>query len=183
VSCSTVKASNSNGHKSPAKCYLTSKLSDEAPKQVINKTLILFEDVDTVFDEDRGFISTILKIAETTKWPIILTSNSESLSSVLHISNDHRSSFDVIYILKLLLFVTLSLICEEKDPSLPNLLDQLILDFKYPSAGELLSHVGMVKSYFVDENLCYLSDLVKVDYVLTLFRSVNLREWMSLLLN
>jgi hypothetical protein len=91
VSCSTGKASNSNGHKSPAKCYLTSKLSDEAPKQVINKTLILFEDVDTVFDEDRGFISTILKIAETTKWPIILTSNSESLSSVLHISNDHRS--------------------------------------------------------------------------------------------
>jgi hypothetical protein len=66
---------------------------------------------------------------------------------------------------------------------LPNLLDQLILDFKYPSAGELLSHVGMVKSYFVDENLCYLSDLVKVDYVLTLFRSVNLREWMLLLLN
>ncbi|KAM0826197.1 hypothetical protein ACQ4PT_069038 [Festuca glaucescens] len=114
VSCSTGKASNSNEHKSPAKCYLTSKLSDEAPKQVINKTLILFEDVDTVFDEDRGFISTILKIAETTKWPIILTSN-------------------------------------KKDPSLPNLLDQLILDFKYPSAGELLSHVGMIcKSEGVD---------------------------------
>jgi hypothetical protein len=46
-------------------------------KQVINKTLILFEDVDTVFDEDRGFISTILKMVETTKWPIILTSNSK----------------------------------------------------------------------------------------------------------
>uniref|UniRef100_A0ACD5WZQ6 Uncharacterized protein n=1 Tax=Avena sativa TaxID=4498 RepID=A0ACD5WZQ6_AVESA len=107
VSCSTGKASNSDGHKSPAKCYLTSKLSDEAPKQVVNKTLILFEDVDTVFDEDRGFISTILKIAETTKWPIILTSN-------------------------------------KRDPSLPDLLDQLVLDFKYPSSGELLSHVDMI---------------------------------------
>lgn len=89
------------------KCYSSSKSSDEAPKQVMNKTLILFEDVDTVFDEDRGFISTILKIAETTKWPIILTSN-------------------------------------KKDPSLPHLLDQLVLDFKYPSSGELLSHVGMI---------------------------------------
>ncbi|CAM0872386.1 unnamed protein product [Alopecurus aequalis] len=108
------KASNTDQHKSPAKCHLTSKLSDEAPKQAINKTLILFEDVDTVFDEDRGFISTILKIAETTKWPIILTSN-------------------------------------KKDPSLPNLLDQLVLDFKYPSSGELLSHVGMIcKSEGVD---------------------------------
>uniref|UniRef100_A0ACD5XJ22 Uncharacterized protein n=1 Tax=Avena sativa TaxID=4498 RepID=A0ACD5XJ22_AVESA len=107
VSSSTGKASNSDEHKSPAKCYLTSKLSDEAPKQVVNKTLILFEDVDTVFDEDRGFISTILKIAETTKWPIILTSN-------------------------------------KKDPSLPDLLDQLVLDFKYPSSGELLSHVDMI---------------------------------------
>ena len=63
--------------KSPVGYYSGSKVNDEAPKQVVNKTLILFEDVDTVFDEDRGFISTILKMAETTKWPIILTSNSE----------------------------------------------------------------------------------------------------------
>lgn len=112
--CSTRIAFNSDQQKSPVKCYSSSKLSDEAPKQVINKTLILFEDVDTVFDEDRGFISTILKMAETTKWPIILTSN-------------------------------------KKDPSLPQLLDQLVLDFKYPSSAELLSHVDMIcKSEGVD---------------------------------
>ncbi|XP_038974107.1 ATPase family AAA domain-containing protein 5-like isoform X2 [Phoenix dactylifera] len=46
--------------------------------QVANKTLILFEDVDTVFDEDRGFISTILQLAETAKRPIILTSNDKN---------------------------------------------------------------------------------------------------------
>ncbi|XP_077250105.1 P-loop containing nucleoside triphosphate hydrolases superfamily protein isoform X2 [Tasmannia lanceolata] len=42
-----------------------------------NKTLVLFEDVDTIFDEDRGFIGSILQIAETAKRPIILTSNSK----------------------------------------------------------------------------------------------------------
>lgn len=41
------------------------------------KTLILFEDVDTVFEEDCGFISSVLQLAETAKRPIILTSNSE----------------------------------------------------------------------------------------------------------
>lgn len=43
--------------------------------QTANKTLILLEDVDTVFDEDRGFISSILQLAETAKRPIILTSS------------------------------------------------------------------------------------------------------------
>ncbi|KAJ1297851.1 hypothetical protein BS78_01G409500 [Paspalum vaginatum] len=114
MSCSTGIAIDCNPHKSPIGHYLGSKVSDEAPKQVVNKTLILFEDVDTVFDEDRGFISTILKMAETTKWPIILTSN-------------------------------------RKDPSLPNLLGQLVLDFEYPSTSELLSHVEMIcKSEGVD---------------------------------
>ncbi|KAF6172734.1 hypothetical protein GIB67_000792 [Kingdonia uniflora] len=42
-----------------------------------NKTLILFEDVDTIFYEDRGFIASIQQIAETAKRPMILTSNCE----------------------------------------------------------------------------------------------------------
>ncbi|KAJ4820080.1 Replication factor C large subunit [Rhynchospora pubera] len=47
-------------------------------KQVaVNKTLVLFEDVDTVFEEDSGFISTIRQLADTTKWPIVLTSNNK----------------------------------------------------------------------------------------------------------
>ena len=98
VSCSTRKASNDDEHMLPVKCYSSSKLSDEAPKQVINKTLILFEDVDTVFDEDRGFISTILKIAETTRWPIILTSNSEPfcLQDFAFLYSSFTVSFDVI---------------------------------------------------------------------------------------
>ncbi|KAF4354531.1 hypothetical protein F8388_022253 [Cannabis sativa] len=40
------------------------------------KPLILFEDVDITFLEDRGFIAAVQQIADTAKGPIILTSNS-----------------------------------------------------------------------------------------------------------
>lgn len=43
-----------------------------------NKALILFEDVDTIFDEDRGLLGTIMQLAKTAKRPIILTSNSKN---------------------------------------------------------------------------------------------------------
>ncbi|KAI3888792.1 hypothetical protein MKX03_002071 [Papaver bracteatum] len=45
--------------------------------RVTNKSLILFEDVDTIFDEDRGLISTIQQLAEKAKRPMILTCNSQ----------------------------------------------------------------------------------------------------------
>ncbi|KAI9097944.1 hypothetical protein K1719_025715 [Acacia pycnantha] len=40
--------------------------------------LILFEDVDILFPEDRGFIAAIQQIAETAKGPIVLTCNSNN---------------------------------------------------------------------------------------------------------
>ncbi|XP_022768200.1 uncharacterized protein LOC111312307 isoform X2 [Durio zibethinus] len=43
------------------------------------KPLILFEDVDICFAEDRGFITAIQQIAEKAKGPVILTSNSNNL--------------------------------------------------------------------------------------------------------
>ncbi|KAF1868973.1 hypothetical protein Lal_00048253 [Lupinus albus] len=42
------------------------------------QTLILVEDVDILFPEDRGCITAIQRIAETAKGPIILTSNSNN---------------------------------------------------------------------------------------------------------
>ncbi|XP_050911407.1 uncharacterized protein LOC127126517 [Lathyrus oleraceus] len=42
------------------------------------QTLILVEDVDILFPEDRGCIVAIQQIAETTRGPIILTSNSDN---------------------------------------------------------------------------------------------------------
>ncbi|KAE8731245.1 Adenine nucleotide alpha hydrolases-like superfamily protein [Hibiscus syriacus] len=41
--------------------------------------LILFEDVDINFPEDRGFVAAIQHIAEKAKGPVILTSNSKNL--------------------------------------------------------------------------------------------------------
>ena len=52
--------------------------SESLNNQVEAKPLILLEDVDIIFLEDRGFISAIQEIAETGKGPIILTSNSKS---------------------------------------------------------------------------------------------------------
>jgi len=40
--------------------------------------LVLVEDVDILFAEDRGCIAAIQQIAETSKGPIILTSNSKA---------------------------------------------------------------------------------------------------------
>ena len=51
--------------------------SDYKEDQSKVKHLILFEDVDITFLEDRGFLAAIQQIAKTAKGPIILTSNSK----------------------------------------------------------------------------------------------------------
>ncbi|XP_042449668.1 uncharacterized protein LOC122034470 [Zingiber officinale] len=59
----------------PSQCSWTGET------RMANKSLVLFEDVDSVFDDDHGlnsFICTILQLAETSKRPIILTSNSKN---------------------------------------------------------------------------------------------------------
>ncbi|PON46995.1 Checkpoint protein [Parasponia andersonii] len=57
-----------SGREEAGSCYHQSEV----------KTLILFEDVDITFLEDRGFIAAVQQIAETAKGPIILTSDSHS---------------------------------------------------------------------------------------------------------
>ncbi|KAK3230659.1 hypothetical protein Dsin_002540 [Dipteronia sinensis] len=44
------------------------------------KPLILFEDVDILFPEDRGFIAAVQQISDKAKGPVILTSNSNDIS-------------------------------------------------------------------------------------------------------
>ena len=62
----------------------TKKMDDEtitsSSINEANQTLILVEDVDIIFPEDRGFITAIQHFSATAKWPIILTSNSEMTS-------------------------------------------------------------------------------------------------------
>ncbi|KAF5194177.1 p-loop containing nucleoside triphosphate hydrolase superfamily protein, partial [Thalictrum thalictroides] len=71
----TCKEESDNFKEEPGKVVDTDYLT--ANSRGADKTLILFEDVDIVFDEDRGLISSIQQIAETAKRPIILTSNSK----------------------------------------------------------------------------------------------------------
>jgi hypothetical protein len=53
------------------------------PPALRRMRVILFEDVDTVFDEDSGFSKALALLSETSKCPIILTSNSKSHGSYL----------------------------------------------------------------------------------------------------
>lgn len=64
-------------HKIGASGNIIDKENGTACDQVEVKPLILFEDVDIAFLEDRGFIAAIQQIAETAKGPMILTSNSK----------------------------------------------------------------------------------------------------------
>lgn len=44
-------------------------------KRKINKTVLIFEDIDTVFPDEKGFYSGVMKCIENSKVPIILTSH------------------------------------------------------------------------------------------------------------
>ncbi|XP_048131184.1 uncharacterized protein LOC115734760 isoform X2 [Rhodamnia argentea] len=58
---------------------LTARANGASCHQAEVKPLILFEDVDITFLDDRGFIAAIQHIAETAKGPLILTSSSCNL--------------------------------------------------------------------------------------------------------
>jgi len=46
-------------------------------------SLILFEEVDVIFDEDAGFLSAIKTFMSTTKRPVILTTSGQSAVRLL----------------------------------------------------------------------------------------------------
>lgn len=65
---------NATGESDMSDC----KEAGSCSRQSELKPLILFEDVDITFPEDRGFIAAVQLIAETAKGPIVLTSNSHN---------------------------------------------------------------------------------------------------------
>ncbi|XVE60338.1 hypothetical protein DITRI_Ditri05aG0121100 [Diplodiscus trichospermus] len=88
------------------------------------KPLILFEDVDISFPEDRGFLAAIQQIAEKAKGPVILTSNSNNL--VLP-DNLDRIELRLKMPLQEELLRHLYMVCAaEKATIQPRLLEQLI---------------------------------------------------------
>ncbi|KAL3592423.1 hypothetical protein D5086_011063 [Populus alba] len=86
--------------------------------------LILFEDVDITFTEDRGFVSAIQQIAEKAKGPVILTSNSEN--PVLPTSLDRLEVSFMMPSEKELLQQAYMVCSAEKVNIQPHLLEQVV---------------------------------------------------------
>lgn len=61
---------------SPAASASKERVSDEQSKKVAT-SLILFEEVDVIFDDDSGFLAAIKTFMSTTKRPVILTTSGE----------------------------------------------------------------------------------------------------------
>lgn len=61
---------------SPAATTPTEKSNEEQNKKTAT-SLILFEEVDVIFDDDSGFLAAIKTFMSTTKRPVILTTSGE----------------------------------------------------------------------------------------------------------
>ncbi|OMO55522.1 hypothetical protein COLO4_35941 [Corchorus olitorius] len=88
------------------------------------KKLLLFEDVDIIFPEDRGFIAAIQQIVEKAKGPVILTSNSNDL--VLPANLDRLELRFTMPSPEELLHHLHMVCAAEKATTQPHLLEQLI---------------------------------------------------------
>lgn len=67
-----------NKHKDAAvKSPTAQEKSNEEPSKKTATSLILFEEVDVIFDDDSGFLAAIKTFMTTTKRPVILTTSGE----------------------------------------------------------------------------------------------------------
>ena len=67
----------------PAAAKPAAKDAAEDAKETARNTLILFEEVDVLRGEDRGFMAALAQLIAGAKRPIVLTSNSPSLPSLI----------------------------------------------------------------------------------------------------
>lgn len=102
------------------------------------KPLILFEDVDICFAEDRGLISAIQQIAEKAKGPVIFTAN-----GMLKLLFFFHFSFE-IHMNKSVDGISVKWIFADKNHGLPDNLERIEICFSLPSTKELLSHLSTV---------------------------------------
>lgn len=65
-----------------------SKSSTEEQSKRTATSLILFEEVDVIFDDDSGFLAAVKTFMTTTKRPVILTTSGEFGNSALLIKFD-----------------------------------------------------------------------------------------------
>lgn len=53
----------------------TKKRTHKNPSTKAHRTLFLFDDIDIIFDKDVGYLQALTDIIETTKHPIVMTTN------------------------------------------------------------------------------------------------------------
>lgn len=91
-------------HKDPAvnspTATITKEKNNEEQSKKTATSLILFEEVDVIFDDDSGFLAAIKTFMSTTKRPVILTTSGESyiLACVDHMdfTSQIQKSWDII---------------------------------------------------------------------------------------
>ncbi|XP_078037453.1 enhanced level of genomic instability 1 [Augochlora pura] len=59
--------------KSNSPAFFNQNSDETVPKKILQKSLILIEDIDLIFEEDEGFISATYQLASNTKRPIVMT--------------------------------------------------------------------------------------------------------------
>ncbi|XP_047428636.1 ATPase family AAA domain-containing protein 5 isoform X2 [Mugil cephalus] len=80
-----VMKANTSGSKHEglaARSTATTAQHSEEPSKKTATSLILFEEVDVIFDDDSGFLTAIKTFMTTTKRPVILTTNDPAFSSM-----------------------------------------------------------------------------------------------------
>ncbi|XP_061830252.1 ATPase family AAA domain-containing protein 5 isoform X1 [Nerophis lumbriciformis] len=68
--------------KSHVACTVNKDNNEEQSKKTPATSLILFEEVDVIFDEDSGFLAAIKTFMSTTKRPVILTTSDPAFSTM-----------------------------------------------------------------------------------------------------
>lgn len=85
IDCKDTRKSESSSRCSHLACEAQQLGENDESGNNKEMTILLFEDVDLIFEDDRGFMAAVAQLATSAKRPIILTSNGKrELLSLIH---------------------------------------------------------------------------------------------------
>ncbi|MCO5560256.1 hypothetical protein L7F22_013867 [Adiantum nelumboides] len=133
-------------------------------------TVLLFEDVDMVFEDDRGFIAAVTQLAATAKRPIILTSNDKQLCL------PHRLGADFLEFkkpsIKELVVLTYLICIAEGIPCTPEVLVRMVRLCRH----DLRLLLNYLQFWFQGHNSECSTELEDMQQSVNLDREVNLQS-------
>ncbi|MCO5594772.1 hypothetical protein L7F22_048805 [Adiantum nelumboides] len=142
-------------------------VSQECDKSL---TVLLFEDVDMVFEDDRGFIAAVAQLAATAKRPIILTSNDKQLCL------PHRLGADLLEFkkpsTKELVVLTYLICIAEGIPCMPEVLVRMVRLCRH----DLRLVLNYLQFWFQGQNSECSTELEDTQHSVNLDKEVNLQS-------